>query len=115
MVPSAWEAFSYVVREALACNRPVLATPVGAIPDVVEPGQSGWLTRSDAIDDLSAVLEDVLGRRDELDRMIRDGLPRRVFETHTNEGAVPELYLVSPRAGRRGTNRGRTGHRSRHL
>jgi glycogen synthase len=93
VVSPVWESFSYVVREALACNRPVLATPVGAIPDVVTPGQSGWLTRSDAIDDLRAGLEDVLRRRNELDRMIRDGLPRRVFETNTNESAVTEVYL----------------------
>jgi glycosyltransferase involved in cell wall biosynthesis len=44
-VPTRWETFSHVVREALATGRPVLATPSGAIPDVVIPGRSGWLTR----------------------------------------------------------------------
>ena len=47
--------------------------------------------------------------------MIRDGLPRRVFEANTNEGAVPGLYLeLAERRPRRGTHRPRTRHGSRH-
>ena len=45
VVPTRWETFSYVVREALACNRPVIATPAGGIVDVVRHGESGWLDR----------------------------------------------------------------------
>jgi glycosyltransferase involved in cell wall biosynthesis len=92
VVPSAWETFSYVVREALSCNRPVLATPVGAIPDAVEPGQSGWLAGSGTTDDLRIGLEELLGRRDEVDRIIRDGLPRRAFDGKTNEREVADVY-----------------------
>jgi glycogen synthase len=92
VVPSAWETFSYVVREALSCNRPVLATPVGAIPDAVESGQSGWLAGSGTRDDLRTGLEELLDRRDEVDRMIRDGLPRRAFEAQTNEREVADVY-----------------------
>ena len=43
VVPTRWETYSYVVREALAAGRPVLARPVGAIPEAVVPGRSGWL------------------------------------------------------------------------
>jgi glycosyltransferase involved in cell wall biosynthesis len=92
VVPTAWETFSYVVREALSCNRPVLATPVGAIPDAVEPGHSGWLVRSGTTEDLRTGLEELLDRRDEVDRLIRDGLPRRAFEAKTNEGEVAVVY-----------------------
>ena len=48
VVPTRWETFSYVAREALACNRPVVATPAGGLVDVVRPGESGWLARSSA-------------------------------------------------------------------
>jgi glycosyltransferase involved in cell wall biosynthesis len=96
VVPSGWETFSYVVRETLACNRPVLATPVGAIPDAVEPGRSGWLARSGAPEDLRTGLEEVLGRRDEIDGMIRNGLPRQVFEAKTNAREVADVYRELP-------------------
>lgn len=32
-----------VVTEALACGRPVVATPVGAVPELVREGENGWL------------------------------------------------------------------------
>jgi glycogen synthase len=92
VVPSAWETFSYVVRETLSCNRPVLATPVGAIPDAVESGLSGWLAGSATTNALRTGLEEMLDRREELDRMIRDGLPRRAFDAKTNEREVTDVY-----------------------
>jgi glycosyltransferase involved in cell wall biosynthesis len=54
-LPVRWETFSYVAREALAAGRPVLATPSGAIPEVVKPGVSGWLSRDlrEALESLS--------------------------------------------------------------
>ena len=32
-----------VVLEALACGTPVLAFPIGGLPDIVRPGTTGWL------------------------------------------------------------------------
>lgn len=44
MAPSlAPETSSLVAREALASGTPVIAAPVGALPDVVEPGVTGFL------------------------------------------------------------------------
>jgi glycosyltransferase involved in cell wall biosynthesis len=42
-LPSAYEANALVVLEALACGVPVVATPVGYAPDVVDDGRTGWL------------------------------------------------------------------------
>jgi UDP-glucose:(heptosyl)LPS alpha-1,3-glucosyltransferase len=42
-LPSAYEANALVVLEALACGVPVVATPVGYAPDVIEDGRTGWL------------------------------------------------------------------------
>jgi glycosyltransferase involved in cell wall biosynthesis len=106
VVPSGWDAFSYVVREALACNRPVLASPVGAIPDVIEPGRSGWLARSGTASDLQTALAQVLERRDEIESMIRAGLPRQVFEANTNEPRVVEVYRELAERDHTGTQGG---------
>jgi len=42
-LPSAYEANALVVLEALACGVPVVATPVGYAPDVLDDGRTGWL------------------------------------------------------------------------
>lgn len=40
------EGLPTVILEALACGTPVMATPVAGIPDVVQPGSTGFLLES---------------------------------------------------------------------
>jgi glycosyltransferase involved in cell wall biosynthesis len=43
------ESFGLVIAEAMACERPVVATAVGAIPELVREGETGFLVpRADA-------------------------------------------------------------------
>ena len=56
--PIAWpEPFGMVMVEALACGTPVVATPCGAAPEIVEEGVTGFL-RSDE-DALATAIEKV--------------------------------------------------------
>jgi glycosyltransferase involved in cell wall biosynthesis len=40
------EPFGLVMLEAMACGTPVLATALGAVPEIVEPGKTGFVTQS---------------------------------------------------------------------
>jgi glycosyltransferase involved in cell wall biosynthesis len=53
--PIQWaEPFGLVMAEALACGTPVIATPLGAAPEIIEHGTTGFLC--DDIDQLVAAL-----------------------------------------------------------
>lgn len=47
VLPSAYEANALVVLEALATGLPVIATPVGFAPEVIEDGVNGFLVERD--------------------------------------------------------------------
>lgn len=65
LVPSqALEGFGLVTLESLACGTPVLATPVGGLPEVIGPFSPGLVLAGSGPEAIAAGLDDVLsGRR----------------------------------------------------
>lgn len=67
LVPSLWaEPFGLVAAEAAAHGRPVIASRVGALPEIVEEGVTGWLAQPGDIIGLISTLNSALGDRAEL-------------------------------------------------
>ena len=60
VIPSLWECWPYAALEALCLNRPVLATPVGGLVELVRPGHSGWLASGTGAVALEDALEELL-------------------------------------------------------
>ncbi|WP_437971576.1 glycosyltransferase family 4 protein [Sorangium sp. So ce260] len=73
-LPSWAEGTPNVVLEALAAARPVVATRVGGIPDVVTPGRTGLLVPPRDAGALGRALRDALARRWD-DRAFADAAP----------------------------------------
>ena len=48
VLPSFFEGFGVVLFEAMACGTPVLATNVGAVPDLIINGKTGFLLESNS-------------------------------------------------------------------
>jgi len=57
VLPSLWEGLPLVLLEAMARSRPVIATAVGGVPEVVEHGTSGWLVPPSDVVALADALE----------------------------------------------------------
>ncbi|MFM0305409.1 glycosyltransferase family 4 protein [Paraburkholderia sediminicola] len=50
VLPTSYEALPLVVLEAMACAKPVLATAVGGIVDILDDGRNGFVIERDAKD-----------------------------------------------------------------
>jgi len=49
LFPSRLEGLPLSVLEAMACGLPVIAANTSSLPELVEPGKSGWLCPKDAV------------------------------------------------------------------
>ena len=83
------ECFGLIAIEALACGRPVLATPVGAIPELIKPIESKWLAESNDIESIAKLLIDFL--RGNLPSHDPSSLRRFVAQRYSMESALSEL------------------------
>jgi glycosyltransferase involved in cell wall biosynthesis len=87
LVPSlAGETSSLVAMEALACGTPVIASCVGALPDIIEHGRTGYLVKN--ADEMAEAIEAVAT----LDPQVCRATARRRFGMERMIGDYFELY-----------------------
>ena len=70
------EACATVVIEAMACGKPVIASDIGGMPDLVEPGETGILVPPGDAAALARAIETLVKDRDLLVRMGAASLDR---------------------------------------
>jgi glycosyltransferase involved in cell wall biosynthesis len=91
VLPSFAEGLPVVIMEAMALRRPVLSTFVAGIPELVVPGETGWLFPAGSLDHLVAAMEDCLARSEgEMERLARAGY-ERVAALHSVEREAAKL------------------------
>jgi glycosyltransferase involved in cell wall biosynthesis len=76
ILPSLWEGFGLVLLEAMALARPIIASNVGPIPEIVVNGETGLLVPSQDIDALSNAIVTLAEDSNMRIRMGKSGLQR---------------------------------------
>jgi glycosyltransferase involved in cell wall biosynthesis len=85
LFPIGWpEPFGLAMIEAMACGTPVIAYPLGSVPEVVDEGKTGFIVNDEA--EAVKALQKVEG----LNRMVC----RRVFEERFSAGRMAREYLA---------------------
>lgn len=88
--PSRWEGFGLVFLEAMAARLPVVATQVGAIPEIVVDGETGYLSPPENPDALAENMIDLVRNPDRAKQFGEAGYERlrdqfsieRMIEAH---------------------------------
>lgn len=97
VLPSFSEGLPVVIMEAMALCRPVIATYVGGIPELVKVNEHGWLVPAGSIEDLADAMADCLATPHE--RLIEMGknARHRVIERHSIETEAAKLARLFDR------------------
>jgi len=94
LVPSRYEAFGLVALEAAHMARPVVASRVGGLPEVVVDGETGMLVEPDDPTALARAIVTLLRDREQADRLGRAARERasRLFSLERCVDAYESLY-----------------------
>jgi glycosyltransferase involved in cell wall biosynthesis len=91
LVPSRFEGFGYIPLEAMACGKPVIASDVGAIPEVVANGVTSILCPAGNIEAFVSACQRLATRPDLIEAYGRAGR-QRAENLFTKKRIVPQ-YL----------------------
>ena len=98
VLPSFAEGLPVVLMEAFAAGRSVVTTWVAGIPELVRPGENGWLVPAGDVDALVAALREVLDAPPSfLDARARAGRERvlRNHDVATEAASLSRLFAES--------------------
>jgi len=96
---SRWEeVFGWVIAEAMAFSRPLVATRVGGIPELVQDGKSGFLTDRGDVEGMARRILELLGDDALRRRMGKSGrrIAEEKFDLRQNVARLVCLYGIPP-------------------
>lgn len=99
VMPSFAEGLPMVVMEAMAAGRPVISTYIAGIPELVRPGETGWLVPAGDVAALAAALRDLAETpRPDLDAMGAAGRTRALacHDIDREAGRLAALFEALP-------------------
>jgi glycosyltransferase involved in cell wall biosynthesis len=100
VVPSLWEGFGLVTLEAMALSKPIIASRVSALPEIVVDGQTGLLVPPANADALTTALSRLLGNPNEAREMGKRGRARLEKEFTVQRMARKHAQVYNEAASR---------------
>jgi len=88
VLPSFSEGLPVVIMEAMSLKRPVIATYLAGIPELIIPNENGWLVPAGSIDDLKEAMKQLLTKPEAELKRLGDNARNRVLERH-------DIYIES--------------------
>lgn len=100
VLPSFAEGLPVVIMEALALQRPVLSTYVAGIPELVRPGENGWLIPAGDVDAIVRALREIAKTPVDTLRRMGEAGAEVVRERHTVSAEAKKLSALLAESAR---------------
>jgi glycosyltransferase involved in cell wall biosynthesis len=94
VLPSFAEGLPVALMEAMALRRPVLATYVGGIPELVRPEVNGWLVAAGDVDALARAMADCLACSSERLLAMGEAARASVLQAHSIDVEAAKLAAL---------------------
>jgi glycosyltransferase involved in cell wall biosynthesis len=94
VIPSRQDNLPNTVLESMACGTPVVGFKVGGIPDMVRPGQTGWLAKAENVQALRQSIEEALTddeKREQMGKRCRTVVEEE-YTLETQAAAYKSIY-----------------------
>ena len=91
VMPSLAEGLPLVVMEAMALRRPVISTFIAGIPELVIPGEHGWLVPAGDVEALAAAIQACLKSSAAALQCMGDAARERVITRHDVDSEASKL------------------------
>ena len=95
LIPSIWEEpFGRIAIEAMAAGKPVVASNVGGLADIVEDGRTGYFVEPDDIGEWIKKIEKLIDSKDLRERRGRQSFKtvKNVYDVGTISNTLIEIY-----------------------
>ncbi|WP_172588288.1 glycosyltransferase family 4 protein [Shewanella xiamenensis] len=89
---SHFEAFPYSVLEAMSNGTPVIAVPVGGVPEIIKSGVNGWLVEDYAVNTLAEKINQVCSEPQQYIKVASNA--RRTIETSFTKQTMFNMLLT---------------------
>lgn len=96
VIPSYTEGLPAVALEAMVCSTPVLATPVGGIPDIITDGENGFLLNGNHPQEIALRIIKLFQNPQLLEKVGNNGLlsVRKAFKKSTIKSAWKNVFMA---------------------
>ncbi len=102
VLPSFAEGLPIVIMEAMALRRPIISTFVAGIPELVIPGEHGWLIPAGDVEALAQAMQNCLDAAPETIARMGEAAHERVRSRHNVETQATQLGALFQAAVDRG-------------
>src|SRR5262249_19052952 len=102
VLPSFAEGLPVVIMEAMALKRPVISTFVAGIPELVQPGEHGWLVPAGDVEALAQAMQTCLDAPADTLLRMGEAAHKRVLAHHTIDTAAAKLTKLFQAASKGG-------------